>query len=134
MEERPIHIKSYKRVWKIERILYKLDDRIKLWKPVTLWQLIYFFLAIILVAVIDFNTFLIGWIPELVRYGGIPFAISYYMSKVKHDGKTPHRWFYTIIKYYVSNKRLNRYKPIGEQANIKYSGTCTFRELYNKED
>jgi len=129
MEDRPIIIPTYKRVWKIERVMYKID-RIKLIRPVSYWQLGYFVLALIFIAA----TGIFNFLPVMVRYLLLPIAVSFYLSKAKHDGKAPHRWIITYVKYLTAPKVFNRYKPIVVSKSEKYLGSCTFRELYERED
>ncbi|KZE78157.1 hypothetical protein AV654_19470 [Paenibacillus elgii] len=130
-EESPYVIPTYKRVWKIERTLVRLD-RFKLPRPITIWQIIYFMVAFVVVLIIDKNTPLLSWLGGTLRYVFLPGAIAFYLSKVKHDGKAPHRFLLTIIKYELSPKILNRYKAAETAGKQKYEGVCTFRELYSK--
>ncbi len=131
-EERPIIIPTYKRVWNIPRFLYKID-RFKLFRPVTYWQIMYFFIGIAIAAILN-NFFLFAMIPSIIKFLILPFGLAWYLSKAKHDGKAPHRWLATYVIYLLSPKHLNRYKRIRLSSNKKYGGISTFRELYELTD
>jgi len=128
MDEKPIVIRTYKRIWKFPRILYKID-RFKLLRPVTYWQILYFFIGIILAAILN-QFFFFSWIPSIVKFLIFPIGLSIYLSKAKHDGKAPHRWLLTYIRYLAMPKVYNRYKPVYVKRREKHTGVATFRELY----
>lgn len=128
-QEKPYQIRTYKKVWKFERILYRFD-RFRLPRPVTVWQLVYFFIGIILVVVIQNNTGLLSFVPDLVRYIGIPVGFSWFLSKVKLDGRHPFRWLVAMVLYLFEPKAINRYQPSENLTKCKYSNTCKFRYWY----
>ncbi|MGN7457436.1 TcpE family conjugal transfer membrane protein [Paenibacillus pasadenensis] len=133
-QERPVVIPSYKRVWKIERYLYRID-RIRLFKPVTYLQIGYF--AVAFLALFFFNQFTGGLLEHIPLVGGtisrfivLPLLIAYYLSKAKHDGRPPHKWLWTYMNYRMQPKLYNRYEALHVAKKESYSGKLTFRELY----
>lgn len=132
MDERPIVIPVYKRVWKVERYLYRID-RFKLLRPVTYWQIGYFFISVIAMYLLSKYVGIFNFVPVLVRYIVIPIGLAYYLSKARHDGKAPHRWIYGYARYLLSPRYYNRYRRITKKKRHRYSGHTTFREIYNIE-
>jgi hypothetical protein len=132
MNEDALEIMTYKRVWKFPRILYKFE-RFKLPRPVTLWQVFYWFVAFVVVVIINRSTHVLDWIPAILRYIFLPGAVAYYLSKVKHDGRAPHRWLFVNLKYQLQPKYYSRYIPLAPAGKKQYNGDCTFREVYEVE-
>lgn len=132
MDERPIIIRTYKRVWKLDRFLYRID-KYKLPFPVTYWQILYFFLGFFLAGFLNRWFFLFTMLPAIAKFLLFPIAFAWYLSKAKHDGKAPHRWLWTYIRYLLYPKVFNRHRPVRLAAKERYVGVCTFRELYQIE-
>src|SRR5690606_20697733 len=118
-----------------KRFFYHID-RFKLPRPVTFLQALYFIVSLFIVILLNgIAPFVLGWIPStLVHYFIIPGLMAIYLSKVKYDGKAPHKWVYTQIRYLLSHKYINRYKPADKPGNKSYSGITTVRELYTVID
>jgi hypothetical protein len=130
-DEDVIVSKTYKRVWRLERFFYNIE-RFKLPRPVTFSQLGYFFVGLVIVFIIQgVAPFLLAWMPSsLIRYLGLPFILSWYLSKKKHDGKAPHKWLWVQFKYHFSPKYITRYKYADKPGVKKYTGTTSIREWY----
>jgi len=124
-------VKTYKRVWKIEKTFYSFE-RWKLPRPVTVQQMLYFIIAVLVVVFIHFRApILLAWIPWfVVKFIGVPGLIAFYLSKIKHDGLAPHKWLYVQINYWLSPKYLAKFSQIEKPGRLKYSGITRFREHY----
>lgn len=128
-----VFVRTYKRVWRFERYFYSFD-RIRLPRPITWWQLWYFVLAFIFVVTLDNLTFLLSWSDStLLKYLVFPGVVAYYLSRIKYDGKTPHKWIYGQVKFWLSPKYYARYQKAEKPGNLKIRGLPTFRERYEIE-
>lgn len=86
-------LKSYSNIWKVERILYAVND-VNLPFPVTFHQIGWAVMSE--VAMIYFG----GFIPDWgIRYIGVPLAVTLLMSKVTFDGKKPYNYFRAMLLY-----------------------------------
>ncbi|MEK5394025.1 TcpE family conjugal transfer membrane protein [Margalitia sp. FSL K6-0131] len=129
-EDGHVYVRTYKRMWRFERYFYSFD-RFKLPRPITWWQLWYFLIAELVIIVINANTPLLVWVNTfIVKFVVFPGVISFYLSRKKHDGKSPHKFFYSQIKYYLLPKIYCRYKKVSRPGIIKYSNMIKFRENY----
>lgn len=126
-----IFVKSYKRVWKIEKFFYSFE-KWKLPRPITFLQVWYFLVAFVVVLILNnhFPILFVLFPSTLVKFALIPGAISFYLSKVKYDGKNPHKWIYGQLVFYSKPKLMSRYKPTDLPGKMKYSGIVSFRERY----
>lgn len=91
-------IKSYTSIWNVEKVLYAIND-LKLPFPVTYNQMAWFIISL-------FVVILFGDIPPLcfingalVKYLGIPVAVTWIMSQKTFDGKKPYNFIKTVITY-----------------------------------
>ncbi|CAI6329519.1 hypothetical protein NRS6107_21090 (plasmid) [Bacillus subtilis] len=126
-----VYVRTYKRVWRFERFFYSFD-RFKLPRPVTWWQLWYFIVCFVLIIVIDRNTPLLSWSSSiLLKYIGVPAAMAYFLSKIKVDGRTPHKWLYVQIKYLLLPKSYSRGRKAENPGKVKINGAIQYREKYN---
>lgn len=72
----------------------------------------------------------------LIEYIFLPGLFSWFFTKQLLDGKAPHRFFYRAAQYYLSPRRINRYKEVSEvKAPYKYKSSISYRKLsYQKKD
>lgn len=97
-------LKSYSSVWKVEKILYGLED-VKLPFPLTFSQAGWLLGSEILI-ILFFSK-----IPPLcysdnflLKYVAIPAGITWFMSKKTFDGKKPYSFLRSVISYFFRPK------------------------------
>ena len=95
VEERRILLKSYSKVWKIERILYNLGGW-NLPSPLALNTLIYWVGFAILMKFVGMLP-LIGQISPMYRYLLIPGALAWFFNNKLLDGKNPFAFMRSIL-------------------------------------
>ncbi|MFT9494894.1 MULTISPECIES: TcpE family conjugal transfer membrane protein [Bacillota] len=128
-----VYVRTYKRVWRFERYFYSFD-RFKLPRPITWWQLWYFIISVLVIFLVDKSTFLLDWLgSSLLKYLALPSLAAYYLSRIKYDGKTPHKWMYSLIRFYFTPKYFSRYQPVERSGRIRILGMPQFRERYEIE-
>lgn len=96
-------IRSYTSIWAVEKVIYAIND-LQLPFPITFTQMTWFVVS--LLAVILF-----GNIPPLslidgalLKYLGIPVALTWFMSQKTFDGKKPYGFLKSIITYWLRAK------------------------------
>lgn len=122
-------LKSYSKVWKIERMFYQVGG-FNLPNPVALNTLLYFagFAALIFLAR---NFPLVSLIPGFYKYIAIPGVLAWACNNKLLDGKNPLAFIISIIKHYVVinsyGKRINRYKFVKNSGKAKYANKISYR-------
>ncbi len=100
-------IKAYSNIWRVEKILYKIEDWV-LPRPVSFTQIIWF--VSLLVFMLMFGKYppfsLID--SGIVRNFGIPLAGAFFLSRKTYDGKPPHKFIYAMVRYFFANKETAR--------------------------
>jgi len=91
-------VKSYTGIWSIEKVIYAIND-LQLPFPITFTQMSWFVISLLIVIVF-------GDLPPLslvngafLKYGGIPIAITWFMSKKTFDGKKPYGFLKSVCTY-----------------------------------
>lgn len=103
-------LKSYSSVWKVEQVIYSFGDA-KLPTPVTVTQLLWLAVSGVLV-------FMFRKVPPLVLIHnplilcGIPFGVTWFMSKKTFDGKKPYKFLQGVIAYALRPKVTFAGKPV----------------------
>lgn len=130
MEDQDWYIKTYSNVWNTPRYFYALE-RFRFPRPIAFIHIAYFFASLVICFLLYKIFFFFQYIPYLtIKYLVIPGALTFYLAKVKHDGKPPHRYLYSLIKYYVMPKHYVRFKAIDNKQKLKYTGFTILRETY----
>mgnify|MGYP002596518991 CR=1 FL=1 len=95
-------LRSYSSVWKVEQVIYSFGDA-KLPTPVTVTQLLWLAVSGVLV-------FMFRKVPPLVLIHnplilyGIPFGVTWFMSKKTFDGKKPYSFLKSQITFVLRPK------------------------------
>ena len=94
--------KSYTRIWKVEKILYAIND-MKLPFPMTFSQMAWF--SITMLSMIFFGEMIpLIWLPKAIRYIGMPVFAAWFMSQKTFDGKKPYGFILSVIRYFFRPK------------------------------
>lgn len=123
-------LKSYTRIWSVDKVIYAIND-FKLPFPVTFNQMTWFVLSLLAVM-------LLGNLPPLsfidgalLKYVGVPLALTWFMSKKSFDGKKPYGFLKSVIAYYYRPKVTYAGKSVKLQRHtINESITAVRSELY----
>lgn len=96
-------IRSYTSIWSVEKVLYAIND-LRLPFPITFTQMTWCVVSLLVVI-------LFGNIPPLslingalLKYLGIPAALTWFMSQKTFDGKKPYGFLKSILSYWFRAK------------------------------
>lgn len=96
-------IRSYTSIWSVEKVLYAIND-LQLPFPITFTQMTWFVVSLLVVI-------LFGNLPPLslidgalLKYLGIPAALTWFMSQKTFDGKKPYGFLKAILSYWLRAK------------------------------
>lgn len=106
-----LRLSTYRQVWQLERVIYKIEG-VRLPVAVTFRQ-VGLFLAAVLAMVTASRIPAVTVLPSTVRYVLIPSLITWYLTKQSLDGKPPHLWLRSVIRYWFGPRRLHRLRPAG---------------------
>lgn len=127
-EERDyVILRTYENVWKTPFKIYSIEN-FKLWVPINPWELLYFLFGLVVVFVLGRVLPFINAIPFIIRYIAIPFGIMKFFTKIKLDGKQPHKFIFDFLVFKAGNKRLERFQAVNEIKRIKFTRVITFRD------
>lgn len=123
-------IKSYTSIWSVEKVIYAIND-LQLPFPITFTQMTWFIVSLFLVI-------LFGSLPPLsmidgalLKYLGIPVALTWFMSQKTFDGKKPHGFLKSILTYMVKAKVTYADKPVKlQKQTVNEMVTVVRSELY----
>ncbi len=109
MKEEPLLVRSYRRVFRLERRIYRVD-RFLLPVPggIPLRGLVYFLvalLAILVVGALPGVDSLLEVAAPPVRYGLLPAALAVLGTRASPDGRAPHRFALTWLAYRMRPRR-----------------------------
>ena len=103
-------LRSYSSVWKVEQVIYSFGDA-KLPTPVTVTQLLW--LAASGVMVFTFRKVPpLAFVHNPLILCGIPFGVTWFMSKKTFDGKKPYSFMRSVIAYAIRPKVTFAGKPV----------------------
>ena len=96
-------MKSYTGIWNVEKVLYAIND-FQLPFPVTFTQMAWFVMT-------EFLVIFCGDLPPLslmegalLKYFGIPIALTWVMSQKTFDGKKPYSFLKSQLSYQIRPK------------------------------
>ncbi len=125
-EDRIIVLRSYATVWQYEKKLYSIDS-LKLWIPVAANDLFFFVLGIVLMVILS-KIPIFTAIPWVIRYGVLPFLVMKFFTKMKFDGKPPHKFALGYLEYMLLPARLSKFQACnnyvkGYLQDVPFRGT-----------
>ena len=127
-------LKSYTRIWSVDKVIYAIND-FKLPFPVTFNQMTWFVLSLLAVM-------LLGNLPPLslidgalLKYVGLPLALTWFMSKKSFDGKKPYGFLTSVMAYYSRPTVTYAGKPVKLQKhNVNESITAVRSDAHAVSD
>lgn len=123
-EEHIVVLRSYPTIWKYEKKLYSIDS-IRLWVPVAMNDLLFFVAGLIFVIILSKGIPLFVRVPWVIRYGAVPFGIMKFFTRMKFDGKLPHKFALGYVRYAMLPKKIARFSecvefPAGRFEDVLY--------------
>ncbi|XUC83573.1 conjugative transposon membrane protein [Enterococcus sp. DIV2379] len=123
-------IRSYTSIWSVEKVLYAIND-LQLPFPITFTQMTWFVVSLLMVI-------LFGNIPPLsfidgalLKYVGLPAALTWVMSQKTFDGKKPYGFLKSILSYWLRPKVTCAGKTVKLQnQKLNEAITIVRSELY----
>ena len=123
-------IRSYTSIWAVEKVIYAIND-LQLPFPITFTQMTWFVVSLLAMR-------LFGNVPPLslidgalLKYLGIPVALTWFMSQKTFDGKKPYGFLKSIITYWLRAKITYAGKTVKLQTQkLNEAITITRSELY----
>lgn len=120
-------IKNWSKIWKIERVFYKVSNEISLPRPVTqtflTWFVIGFVLSLKMKGIFPFM-----FSSALVNHLGVPFGIAFLLNKRTFQGKKPYNFLLSIVLFWVRPKRTRRGGWVGKTRKHTLEQTILIRE------
>lgn len=101
-----LRIPTYRQVWRQERVLYQIE-RIRLPFPITFRQMGIFVVSAVIMVILSRLPGLRN-LPFVVNYIAIPGLLAWYLTRQTLDGKPPHLWLRSMLRYYSGPKHLRR--------------------------
>jgi len=119
MESGMIRLRTYRQVWRLERVIYQVE-RVRLPFPVTFRQIGIFVFALLLMVPVSRLPGL-NRLPGLVIFGLVPALAAWYLTSQTLDGKPPHRWLLSMLLFGLSPKRLNRFSAMPDGGRVRFT-------------
>ena len=128
MDENREILRTYNNIWDAPFKVYSIDN-MKLIVPISPYDVIYYLVGLLFAVAIDY--IYPGTILFMYKFIVIPLLIRFLLAKVKLDGKKPHKFFYGMLIYKLTNKRREFFKPVGKQAlrNFKGESIVFYRKI-----
>lgn len=121
-------VKVYTPLMRYEKVLFAIQD-LELPFPVTYRQIGFFLTSLATMAIIvhlpglQFLQSL--W---LLNYLAIPIGLTWFFTKFKLDGKSPHRYIWDYYQFKSSAGIYSRYEKAEKPAKYQYSSIVTYRK------
>ena len=113
-----LRLRTYRKVWRMERVIYQIE-RVRLPFPVSFRQVGIFAAAAALLALLS-AVQLIGAAPPALRYVLLPGLAAWYLSRQTLDGRAPHLWLRSLVRFWLSPRRLRRLQPLPAGGRRRY--------------
>ncbi|WP_283776768.1 TcpE family conjugal transfer membrane protein [Paenibacillus melissococcoides] len=120
-------MRTYNAVWKIPKMLYGIVD-ISFPFPVSFQQIGISFLTLFVVIVLNNFPPLSLMDAFFTKFFLIPIASAWFFTKYRLDGKMPHRFIISWIRFKLSPHQYNRYKSLSiSKKPYRYSSIVYYR-------
>lgn len=104
-------IRSYSSIWSVEKVIYAIND-MRLPFPITFSQMAWFVACELMVLALDDLPPLSLIDGALLKYVGVPVAITWFMSQKTWDGKKPFRFVKSYAAYLLRPKQTFAGRPV----------------------
>lgn len=127
MEEQKIKIYSYRKVWKVEKKVYALQN-LRFPFPINTNEALEMIAVGLFIFILGYIITPINRIPLLLRLVAAPYIITQYLMKKKLDGKNPLKYLLGCLVYVftVRGRYLQRMKSYADKREkVKLSWNCS---------
>lgn len=123
-------VRNWTKIWKIERMFYKITDEISLPRPVSQTFAIWFVVMLVLSFRMN-GIFPFFSSSASVNHLGIPFAFAWLMNQKTFQGKKPHNYLLSVVRFVLRPKVTCRGKKkiIHEIQNTEHTVLIREKEL-----
>ena len=110
-----VPIRSYRVVFRLERRLVKIDRwRLPFPYGIEVRALVYgavVYLAMLVLSRLPLSSALLGLLPAPLHWGLLPLGISFVLTKLRIDGRAPHRVLIAVLRWALAPKHLAGLRP-----------------------
>lgn len=117
MRENREILRTYNKIWNAPFKIYSID-KIKLIIPINPWDVLYYLVGVLIATALNW----IIYMPSIYQYLVIPILFRFLLTKVKLDGKRPHKFFFGMIVYFITNKEKEYFRSIEKQSLKTFKG------------
>ncbi|MFX3639838.1 MAG: TcpE family conjugal transfer membrane protein [Candidatus Pristimantibacillus sp.] len=117
-------VSNYTKIWNLDFVIYALEGK-KLPFPANLRIIIIWFVIEIIFLILS-NT-LLFFLPKAWTLVFIPIFLTWVIAKQKLDGKSPHKWLFSMIQFWMRPKHLHRYRKHEHNKRYVYSKKVVYR-------
>ena len=119
MDENREILRTYTDIWNVPFKVYSIDN-MKLIVPISPYDVIYYMVGLLFAVAVDY--IYPGTILFMYKFIVIPLLIRFLLTRVKLDGKRPHKFFFGMLMYKLTNKRQEFFRPVEKQALKNFKG------------
>jgi len=116
-------LRTYNSIWSAPFKIYSIDN-MKLIVPISPWDAIYYLAGVLIMILLD--CVYPGEIIFIYKYILFPVLFRFLLTKVKLDGKKPHSFLLGMIRYLITNKKKEYFRPIEEPVLKTFKGSKVF--------
>ena len=131
MDDKKEVLRTYTKIWQTPFKVYSIDN-MKLMVPISPYDVIYYIVGLLIVAAADY--LYPGEIMFIYKFIVFPLLIRFALVKVKLDGKKPHKFFWGMLIYKLTNRKHEFFRPIGKQVlkNFKNEQIIFYKKAGDK--
>ena len=112
-------LRTYNNIWDVPFKVYSID-KMKLIVPINPWDAVYYLVGLLISVAADY--IYPGKILFMYKFIVIPLLIRFVLARIKLDGKRPHKFFWGMLMYHMTNKKREFFRPANKQALKNFKG------------
>lgn len=120
-----LRLRTYRQVWRLEQVIYQIE-RVRLPFPVTFRQVGVFGAALLFMAALS-KLPPVAALSPVLRYALVPGVAAWYLTSQRLDGKPPHRWLLSMLRYWGAPKRLSRLRPLEGPKRVSLAAEVSYK-------
>lgn len=132
-EERYERINTYNYFWSMKTTLYSIEGYML---PIPVGSSLMFYFGILVLFTYVLNKIpiinLIYRLPyisnPIISYLCVPLVAAYFLDHIKLDGKAPYIYLFDLIKFMISPKKYDGFKPLKIEKGMKINKKLKFRK------
>jgi hypothetical protein len=120
-------LRTYNKIWGAPFKIYSIDG-MKLIVPISPWDVVYYGIGVLLMILLDY--IYPGNIIFVYKYILIPILLRFLLVKVKLDGKKPHNFLVGMIRYLITSKKKEYFRPLRKPVLKTFEGSRMYCKVY----